>query len=74
MPVNRDNLEHVFTYHAPKGPEQLEAYQKIREAGKNLAAVIFDNTPFCGDQQAAIRKVREAVMTANACIALEGGI
>lgn len=61
-------LENLFTYHAPKG-DQAERYQKIREAGKNLAQVIIDSTPACPDQTAAIRKVREAIMTANAAIA-----
>ena len=62
------DLNNLFTYHAPKG-DQTERYQKIREAGKHLAQVIVDNTPASADQTAAIRKIREAVMTANAAIA-----
>lgn len=72
--TNTTNLHKVFTYHAPTGPEQLEKYAKIREAGEQLAQAILVNTPTCGDQQAAIRKVREAVMTANAAVALEGEV
>jgi len=34
--------------------------------------VLIDNTPTSADQTAAIRLLREAVMTANAAIALEG--
>jgi hypothetical protein len=37
-----------------------------------LAEAILENTPQCADQQAALRHVREAVMTANAAVALEG--
>lgn len=62
-------IEHWFTYHAPTGPEQLEAYQAIREAGKHLAITISENCPPGADATAVIRKVREATMTANAAIA-----
>jgi len=61
-------LENLFSYHAPKG-DQVERYNAIREAAKNFAEVIVDNTPKSADQTAAIRKVREAMMTANAAIA-----
>jgi hypothetical protein len=61
-------LDNLFIYHAPKG-DQVERYQKIRDAGKALAEVILDCTPKSADQSAAIRKVREAIMTANAAIA-----
>jgi glycyl-tRNA synthetase beta subunit len=65
------DIEHVFSYHAPTG-DQPQKYERIREAAKQLATVIQDNTPQCADQTAALRKVREAVMTANASIALDG--
>lgn len=65
------NIKKVFTYQPPK-PGQPEKYHAIREAAKSLALVILDNSPICADQTAAIRKVREAVMTANAAIALDG--
>lgn len=65
------DLENVFSYHAPKEGDP-EKYTKIRNAAKDLARVILENTPPCADQSAALRKVREAVMTANAAIALEG--
>ncbi len=60
-----------FTYHKPEG-EQIEQYTKLREAARVFAVAIADNTPACADQTAAIRKVREAVMTANAAIACRG--
>lgn len=64
-------IENWFTYHKPTGG-QPEAYVKIRDAGKALAEVILETTPESADQTAAIRKVREAVMTANAAIACGG--
>lgn len=63
-------IEHLFTYHAPHG-NQAERYEAIRTKAKELAHVIVDLTPESPDQATAIRKLREAVMTANAAIALE---
>ena len=65
----RTELEEQFSYHAPT-PEQIVSYQVIREAGKALALVILEQCPSCADRTAAIRKVREAVLTANASIAI----
>ena len=65
------DLNHIFSYHAPKG-DQLEKYQKIRDAGKAFAEIILDNTVVGGDQNRALNKIRDAVMIANASVALEG--
>jgi len=65
------DLENVFSYHAPR-PEQLPKYDALRSAAKVFAQAIVDNTLACADQTAALRKVREAVMTANAAVALDG--
>lgn len=72
MPVTRENLEDVFTYHPPENDDQRAAYGAIRERARRLVETILDCTPTCADQQAAIRLVREAVMTANAAVALKG--
>lgn len=66
-----DKLDNWFSYHAPEG-EDPKKYEAIRAAGKALAEVIVRNTPASADQAAAVRKVREAVMTANAAIACKG--
>lgn len=67
----KDKIEDLFTYHAPEGNQPAQ-YVAIRAAAKALAHVIVDNTPPSADQTAAIRKLRECVMTANAAIALKG--
>lgn len=64
------DLNNMFTYHAPSGTQACR-YHDIREAGKHMAQVILASTPPSADQSAAIRQVRQAVMTANAAIALE---
>lgn len=61
-------MNDLFIYHAPT-EAQKAAYQTIRDAAKTLALVIYACTPAGPDRTAAIRKVREAVMTANAGIA-----
>ena len=71
MAITPENVENWFTYHSPTA-DQLPKYLAIREAGKLLASAIVANTPSSADQTAAIRKVREAVMTANASIACGG--
>ena len=61
-------IENLFSYHTPN-QEQIAKYQVIRNTARSLALTIMDNTPMCADQAAAIRKLRECVMTANAAIA-----
>ena len=65
------DLNNIFKYHAPSSDDTV-AYEKLRSSAKSFAQAIIDLTPACADQTAAIRKVREAVMTANAAIALKG--
>jgi len=64
------DIDDLFTYHPPK-PDQIPRYEAIREAARVFARVLEQNTPSSADQTAAIRKLRECVMTANASIALE---
>ena len=59
-----------FTYHGPRG-DQSARYEAIRTAALEFARVLVANTKKSADQSAAIRKLRECVMTANASINLE---
>jgi len=68
--LSDEDLDNFFTYHAPTA-EQKDSYEVIRYAAKILATTIRDNCPVNADTSMAIRKVREAVMTANAAIACE---
>lgn len=67
----REQIDHVFEYHAPN-EKQAEAYKEIRAYAKDLAAVLMLRCPGSADRTAALRKLRETVMTANAAIALDG--
>lgn len=70
VPVERpkDAIEELFTYHKPTD-DQAHQYLRIREAAKDLVRVIDREVPSGPDRTAAVRKIREAVMTANAAIA-----
>jgi hypothetical protein len=64
-----EQFDNWFVYHAPT-PDQIPKYNELREAAKTFAETIMRLTPNCADQSAAIRYVRNAVMTANAAIAM----
>lgn len=68
--ISSSQIEEWFTYHPPHG-DQAQRYVAIREKAKELAYIIIAATPSSADQIAALRKLRECVMTANAAIALE---
>ena len=74
MPITQEALANWFTYHAPANhplgeAEAVRRYHDIREGGRVLAELIVECTPASADQTAAVRLVREAVMTANAALA-----
>lgn len=71
MKITDEQLQHWFTYHSPT-PDQLPKYQRIRDAGHQLAMTIVEDAPEGADVSAAVRLIREACMTANAAIACEG--
>ena len=75
MSTERDNADMIaidnwFQYHKPDG-NQAERYGELREAGGTLARAIVKLVPAGADRTAALRKVREAIMTANAGIACD---
>lgn len=66
--VTQADLDNWFTYHAPTEDQQAK-YILLRDGAKKFAETILFCAPAGPDQTAAIRKIREAVMTANAAIA-----
>lgn len=69
--ITYEQIKNWFTYHSPTAEQQVK-YVKVRSAGQLLAETIWQECPESADTTAAIRKVREAVATANAAIACEG--
>jgi hypothetical protein len=66
-----NQLKDIFTYHPPT-PEQREIYEKINAAFLECAHVVNAVTPEGPGKTAAIRKLSDARMQANASVALEG--
>lgn len=69
--ITPESIREMFTYHAPT-PPQVESHNRIRQSALNLALTIYYECPSSADKSAAIRLLRESVMTANASIALSG--
>jgi len=69
MEVTKADVENWFTYHPPTDADQVKQFNELRDAGKQFALRMIELTPPCADRSAAIRKIREAVMTGNAAIA-----
>ena len=69
--TQQERVEEWFTYHAPNAEQQV-AYQALRDKAKELALLILAHVPGCADQSAAMRHLRECIMTANAGIATHG--
>ena len=63
------DLDYIFHLHQLDSADSLKLV-KIRDAALAFAQVVVANTPACPDQDEAIRKIREAVWTANAAVAL----
>lgn len=65
-----DLVDHWFTYHTPTAA-QVDALHVLREKAREFAHLILDKVPTSADRSAALRKLRECVMTANAAIVLD---
>jgi hypothetical protein len=63
-------IEKWFTYHSPN-EDQKRRYEMVRLKAKEFAHIIVRSCPDSADRTAALRMLRECVMTANASIALE---
>lgn len=68
--VTTENVATVFQYHPPS-EAQKERYVELRRSAEFFASRVLELCPRSADRSAAIRKIREALMVANASIALE---
>jgi hypothetical protein len=66
--ISQSDVNNWFTYHAPT-PEQLVAYNDIRQAAKIYAETVNKHVPDSADKTAAMRKIRDSVMAANLAVA-----
>ena len=66
--ASQAEINNWFMYHPPT-PEQLVAYNDIRQAAKIYAETVNKHVPDSSDKTVAIRKIRESVMAANLAVA-----
>jgi len=69
--TDEEKLNEIFTYH-PATPVTGPKFEHLREAARHFAKVILLNVPAGADRTCALRHVRDAVMTANAGVSLDG--
>lgn len=67
--MKQEEIEKLFTHPAPT-PDQIASIGTIEAYASALATCVVMYVPLGSDQAAAIRKIREAVMTATAGILL----
>ena len=67
--VTLDNLDEIFTYHAPN-EEQVKKYARINEATKAYARVLLEECPTGRELAIALTDLQLVRMTANMSIAV----
>ena len=71
--MTSEQLDDMFTYHPPT-LDQTKTYNELRDQFRLLAHYIQKNTPECGTQTLAFRRLHESMMLANASIAMGGRV
>lgn len=75
MPPNKftseETLDAWFAHQPPTSQEIADAHATIRRVCRELAQLFSDLLPECPDKTVALRAVRDAMMQANACLAVE---
>lgn len=67
-PSMQKQIANNFTYHPPKDDQQIR-YVMLRDAAKQLAEQIAQNTPPSREQALALTNLEQAIFWANAAIA-----
>lgn len=69
--ITDEMLVNWFSYHAPSADDAIR-YEQVNQAALTFARILVAMCPPSADLTDAIRKIREARMTANAAIACKG--
>lgn len=69
--MTNDEVLQIFTYQSPT-PAQAEVYAYVGAKFRELAIVLNEQLPDGPGKTVALRKLAEARMQANACVALNG--
>jgi hypothetical protein len=62
-------IDRAFTYHPPKGDEQVDRYTRLRSLYRELAKAVVEMTPPGREQALAMTALEESSMWGNAAIA-----
>jgi len=68
MPKSKNEMDNIFTYHAPKGDQPMK-YEDIRAAARKFAEVINALCPDSREKSVAFTQLETAVFWANAAVA-----
>ena len=67
--MTNEQIESLFTYHRPFG-DQATRYERIRSAAIAMAGFIQGNCPESREKSLALTNLQQAIMWANAAIAI----
>lgn len=68
-PVNQQELDDLFTYHAPFG-SQPRRYAQLRASARQFAEMVLLFCPSSRERSLAVTAIQQASMWANASIAI----
>jgi hypothetical protein len=67
--ITEEQIDNIFTYHKPKGDQPVR-YEALRSKAKELARLINESCPESREKSLAITNLQQAIMWANASIAI----
>lgn len=67
--LTKEDVDSIFMYHPPTDSQTVR-YDEIRESARQFAQDILAWVPASAEQTLAIRHLQQAVMFANAAIAI----
>ena len=67
--MTSEQIDNIFTYHRPFGTQQ-DRYVSIRDTAKSLAVLVNAACPESREKALALTNLQQAVMWANAAIAI----
>jgi hypothetical protein len=67
--MTESQINEIFTYHQPIN-DQSQRYEALRQAAKGLAHFISKSCPESREKSLAITSLQQAIMWANAAIAI----
>lgn len=67
--MTEEQIDNIFTYHAPTG-DQAQRYEALRSLGRTFARYLNEVCPESREKSIALTKLQECVQMANASIAI----